>query len=50
MIKATSLSEPSEVFFIAIPKDSYLALLNKAKEKQTTVAVLLGNAVKYALS
>jgi len=38
-----------EVLFLAIPRDSYMQLMEKAREKQTTVAVLLGNALKLAL-
>lgn len=43
-------SPTSEVFFLAVPKDSYLQLMEKAREKQTTVAVLLANALKLALA
>lgn len=51
MTKATPMKtdSSSEMFFIAIPRESYIALMEKAKEKQTTVAILLGNALKYAI-
>ena len=46
---ATETQEEADLFFIAIPKQSYIELMEKARIKQTTVAILLGNALKIAL-